>query len=59
MNIRTTAPSFAIFIISVVLAALALIGLLVPTAPLIAGNAFLLLAVAYGVLLFGVLFRGA
>ena len=59
MNIRTTAPSFAIFVISVVLAALALIGILVPTAPLIAGNSFLLLAVAYGVLLFGVLFRGA
>lgn len=51
-------PSTTVFLISVVLAVLALIGLLVPGVPLISGNVLLLLAVAYVVLLVGVLVRG-
>lgn len=59
MNIRLTAPSLAVFLISVVLAVLAAVGVLALRVPLLTGNSFLLLAIAYGVLLFGVLFKGA
>jgi hypothetical protein len=59
MNIPLSRPSLAVFLISVVLAILCLIGVVSPSVPLLSGNTFLLLALAYGVLLFGVLFRGA
>lgn len=59
MNLRLTAPSLAVFLISIVLAVLGIIGVLGVSIPLVSGNSFLLLAIAYGVLLFGVLFRGA
>jgi len=58
MNIRLSAPSQAVFLISVVLAVLALIGLLA-SVPLLTGNTLVLLAIAYAVLLFGNLYRGA
>ena len=56
---RLSRPSTPVFIISVVLAVLALIGMLVPGVPLISGNVLVLLAIAYVVLLVGVLVRGA
>ena len=59
MKIKLSAPSQAVFLISVVLAALVLINMLGVTIPVVSGNSLLLLAVAYGVLLFGVLVRGA
>lgn len=59
MKIKLSAPSQAVFLISVVLAALVLITMLGVSIPVVSGNSLLLLAVAYGVLLFGVLVRGA
>ena len=53
-----TPPSTAVFIISVILAALAIIGTLVPTLPFVSGNAFWVAIVAYIVLAVGNLFRG-
>ena len=50
----------AVFLISVVLAALAvltMIGVTIPVAS--SGNIMVLLTIAYGILFFGVLFKGA
>jgi hypothetical protein len=57
MRFNLNRPSNAIFVISVVLALLALIGVLA-NVPLLSGNAFLLLAIAYVVLLVGNLVKG-
>ncbi len=59
MNIRLTPPSMAVFLISVVLAALAVLTMAGISIPVVSGNAMLLLAIAYGIMLFGVLVKGA
>lgn len=59
MNLRLTPPSLPVFLISAVLAALAVLTMLGVSVPVVSGNAMLLLAIAYGILLFGVLFKGA
>ena len=53
------APKQIIFIIAVVLAVLALIGVLVPTVPVLSGYAFWILLVGFIVLAGGVLMKGA
>lgn len=49
----------AIFLTSVVLAALAVLTMIGVTIPASSGNAMLLLAIAYTIPFFGVLFKGA
>jgi hypothetical protein len=58
MRFNLNRPSNAIFVISIVLALLALIGVLA-NIPLLSGNAFLLLAIAYVVLVVGNLVKGS
>jgi hypothetical protein len=57
MHFNLNRPSNAIFVISVVLALLSLIGVVANVA-ILSSNAFLLLAVAYVVLVIGNLVRG-
>lgn len=59
MNIRLTPPSMAVFLISVILAALAVLTMAGVTIPVVSGNSLLMLAIAYGILLIGVLVKGA
>lgn len=59
MNLKLTAPSMLVFFVSAALAIVVLLirfGVSIPTFGL---NSFTLLAIAYVVLLVGVLFRGA
>tara|TARA_R110002124_G_scaffold48028_5_gene142245 strand:- start:20832 stop:21008 length:177 start_codon:yes stop_codon:yes gene_type:complete len=57
---RLTSPSFPVFIISVVLFALVVVArYLGITIPVVSGNVFEILLVAYVVMLVGVLVRGA
>jgi hypothetical protein len=58
MRFNLNRPSNAIFLISIILAVLALIGVLA-NVPILSSNAFLLLAIAYVVLVVGNLVRGA
>ncbi|HKQ95713.1 MAG TPA: hypothetical protein VJS40_08925 [Aestuariivirgaceae bacterium] len=58
MRIVLNRPSNVVVVISVVLALLALIGLLA-SVPMLSGNVLLLLAISYVVLLVGVLVKGA
>lgn len=59
MNIRLTPPSMAVFLISVILAALAVLTMAGVSIPVVSGNAMLMLVIAYGILLIGVLVKGA
>ena len=52
------APKQIVFIIAVVLAVLALIGVLIPTVPLLGGYAFWILLIGFIVLAGGVLMKG-
>jgi hypothetical protein len=52
------APKQIVFIIAVVLAVLALIGVLIPTVPLLGGYAFWILLIGFIVLAGGVMMRG-
>ena len=59
MNLKLSAPSTLVFLVSVALAIVVLLirfGVSIPTFGL---NSFTVLAIAYVVLLVGVLFRGA
>ena len=58
MRLNLTRPSNAVFLISIVLALLSLIGVLTHV-PMLSNNAFLLLAIAYVVLAIGNLVKGA
>jgi hypothetical protein len=58
MRIVLNRPSNVVVVISVVLALLALIGLLA-SVPMLSGNVLLMLAISYVVLLVGVLVKGA
>jgi hypothetical protein len=58
MRFNLNRPSNAIFLISVVLALLSLIGALT-TVSMLSSNAFLILAIAYVVLVIGNLVKGA
>ncbi len=58
MRIVLNRPSNVVAAISLIIALLALIGL-VATVPLLTGNVLLLLAIAYVVLLVGVFVKGA
>ncbi len=58
MRIQLNRPSNVVFLISVVLAVLALIGVLT-VVPVLTGNTVLLLAIAYVILALGVLVKGA
>ena len=58
MRIVLNRPSNVVAVISLIIALLALIGL-VATVPLLTGNVLLLLAIAYVVLLVGVFVKGA
>ena len=51
-------PTTAVFVVSLILAALAVIGTVVTTIPFISDNAFWVSIVAYVVLAVGNLFRG-
>jgi len=53
-----SAPTKNIFLISVVLAILAVVGVYVTTIPWVTGHAFITLLIAYGVLLAGNLLKG-
>ena len=53
-----TPPSTAVFIISVILAALAVIGTRVPSIPFVSDHVFWVAIVAYVILAVGNLFRG-
>jgi hypothetical protein len=57
MRFNLNRPSNAVFLISIVLALLALIGVLA-NVPVLSNNAFLLLAIAYVVLVIGNLVKG-
>jgi hypothetical protein len=57
MRFNLNRPSNAIFLISIILALLSLIGVLA-TVPMLSTNAFLLLAIAYVVLVIGNLVKG-
>lgn len=57
---RLTSPSFSVFLISVILFVLVLVVRYLGIAiPVVSGNAFEILLVAYVVMLVGVLVRGA
>jgi hypothetical protein len=58
MRIVLNRPSNVVVVISVVLALLALIGLLA-SVPMLSGNVLLMLAISYVVLLVGVLVKGS
>ncbi len=58
MRIQLNRPSNVVFLLSVVLAVLALIGVLT-VIPVLTGNTVLLLALAYVILALGVLLKGA
>jgi hypothetical protein len=58
MRIVLNRPSNVVAVISLIIALLALIGL-VAAVPLLSGNVLLLLAIAYVVLLVGVFVKGA
>jgi len=58
MHFNLNRPSNVVFLISIILAVLALIGVLA-NVPMLSGNAFLLLAIAYVVLVIGNLVKGA
>jgi ABC-type siderophore export system fused ATPase/permease subunit len=58
MHFTLNRPSNAVFLISIVLALLSLIGVLTHV-PMLSNNAFLLLAIAYVVLVIGNLVKGA
>lgn len=55
---KTSAPTRVVFIISTILAAAALISQFVTKLPIVGGNEFLTLAIAYILLWLGVTLRG-
>ena len=59
MNLSLNAPKQIVFIIAVVLAVLALLGVLVPTLPIVSGYAFWILLIGFIVLAGGVMMKGS
>ena len=51
-------PTTVVFVVSLILWVLAIIGTLVPTVPFVSDNAFWVAAIAYFILALGNVFRG-